>query len=158
MGQQQLLLFVFGSIIVGLATVAGMNAYEESRKQAAIDQITQKALEIATDVQAYVARPPHMRVDNARPNADEGKLIIGFSELPKYETVDDGYTDGDYFTELAHYSLNGYDSLPEEYNENACPGSDPANTVNAYSEEFGVSVCVSITGSSEDDLEAGVAE
>jgi len=158
MGQQQLLLLVLSTIIVGLATVAGLSAYEESRKQASIDQITQQALEIATDVQAYIARPPHMRPDNSRPNADDGKLIIGFSELLKYETKDDDRNGQDYFTELARYSLNGFASLPEEYNENACPGSDPANSVNAYSEELDVSVCVSITGTSKDDLEAGVAE
>jgi hypothetical protein len=50
MEQQQLLLLVLASITVGLATLAGVQAFSQSQRQAAIDQITQQALEIAIDV------------------------------------------------------------------------------------------------------------
>ena len=66
MGQQQLLLLVLVSVIVGLATVAGINAYQESQKQSAINHITQKAIEIATSVQEYAARPDYLRPDAPR--------------------------------------------------------------------------------------------
>ena len=158
MGQQQLLLLVLSTVIVGLATIAGVQSFNESQHQAAIDQMTQKALKIAVDVQTYAKRPAHMRLSNSTAGDDDEELVVGFSELPKYETEDDGVGGDDYFTELAQYSLNGSSSLPEGYNDGACPDNDPVNTVNAYSEQHDVSVCVGIAGPSKDDLEAGVAE
>ena len=158
MGQQQLLLLTLGTIIVGFATLAGIEAYDRSQRQAAIDQITQQALEIAIDVQTYTKRPAHMRLGNNTAEDDDDELVVGFSELPHYDTEDDNSGGDDYFTELAQYSLNGSNSLPEGYNDDACPDNDPVNTVNAYSEQHDVSVCVGIAGPSKDDLEAGVAE
>ena len=158
MGQQQLLLLVLASIIVGLATIAGVQAFSESQHQAAVDQMTQKALEIAIDVQTYTKRPVHMRLGNDTAEDDDNELVVGFSELPHYDTEDDNSGGDDYFTELAQYSLNGSNSLPEDYNDDACPDNDPVNTVNAYSEQHDVSVCVGVAGPSKDDLEAGVAE
>ena len=158
MGQQQLLLLVLSTIVVALATLAGIEAYDRSQHQAAVDQMTQKALEIAIDVQTYTKRPSHMRLGNNTAEDDDDELVVGFSELPHYDTQADSAGGEDYFTEWAQYSLNGSNSLPEGYNEGACPGNDPVNTVNAYSEQHDVSVCVGIAGPSKDDLEAGVAE
>jgi len=156
MGQQQLLLLVLVSVIVGLATVAGINAYQESQKQSAINHITQKAIEIATSVQEYAARPDYLRPKN---QTGEKDLVIDFSELQHYETVEDGYG-GDHVDPYATYSLNGHNSLPDAYDEDGdpCPDNNPINTVEAYSEKYDVSVCVSINGTTKDDLEAGVAE
>ena len=158
MGQQQLLLLVLITIVVGFATVAGLNAYQESNKRSAINHITQKALEIAVDVQTYAKRPAHMRLSNSTAEDDDDELVVGFSELPHYDTQADGAGGEDYFTEWAQYSLNGHSSLPGDYDPDACPDNDPVNTVNAYSEQHAVSVCVGIAGPSKDDLEAGVAE
>ena len=83
---------------------------------------------------------------------------MGFSELPYYDTEDDNSGGDDHFTEWAQYSLNGHSSLPEDYNTDVCPDNNPVNTVNAYSERHNVSVCVGITGSSKDGLEAGVVK
>ena len=158
MGQQQLLLLTLGTIIVGFATLAGIEAYDRSQHQAAVDQVTQKALEIAVDVQTYAKRPAHMRLDNSTAGDGDDELVVGFSELPHYDTQADGAGGEDYFTEWAQYSLNGHSSLPGDYDPDACPDNDPVNTVNAYSEQHDVSVCVGIAGPSKDDLEAGVAE
>lgn len=158
MGQQQVLLLLLSTVVVGLAIVAGLTAFEESQKQSAIDQMTRQALEIAIDVQTYTKRPPRMRVGNSTAEDGEGELVVGFSELPKYETVEDGRGGDDYFTDLARYSLNGFNSLPDKYNQDACPENDPVNTVNAYSRRHDVCVCVGIAGRSEEDLETGVAE
>jgi hypothetical protein len=157
-GQQQLLLLTLGTIIVGFATLVGIEAYDRLQHQAAAEQMTQKALEIAIDVQTYAKRPAHMRLSNSTAEDDDDELVVGFSELLKYDTEDDGTGGDDYFTEWAQYSLDGSNSLPEGYNEDACPDNDPVNTVNAYSEQHDVSVCVGIAGPSKDDLEAGVAE
>ena len=154
MGQQQLLLLVLITIIVGLATVAGINAYQESEKQSAINHITQKSIEIASDVQEYAARPDYMRSEN---QTGETELVVDFSELKQYQTDDDQWS-GDHMDPFATYSLNGHSSLPNGYNDDACPDNNPINTVEAYSQEHDVSVCVSITGTSVDDLNAGVAK
>ena len=154
MGQQQLFLLVLTTIIVGLATVAGINAYQESQKQSAINHITQKAVEIASDVQEYAVRPAHMRPEN---QTGEKDLVVDFGELSMYET-NGASGNGDHVDPYATYSLNGHSTLPDGYNPEACPNDSPINTVEAYSSEHDVSVCVSITGPSADDLEAGVAE
>jgi len=60
MGQQQLLLLVLTTIIVALAAFAGIQAFSESQRQSAIDQMTQKALDIAIEVQTlYEATSAH---------------------------------------------------------------------------------------------------
>jgi len=153
-GQQQLLLLVLTTIIVGLATVAGFNAYQESRKQSATDHITQKAIEIAMDVQVYARRPGTHRSENTTGDSD---LVVDFGELSHYET-DGSAHDGDHVDPYATYSLNGHSTLPEGYNPDACPENSSVNTVEAYSRAHDVSVCVSITGTTVDDLTTGVAE
>jgi hypothetical protein len=87
----------------------------------------------------------------------EKDLVVDFGELSHYET-DGSSHDGDHVDAYATYSLNGHSTLPGKYNPDACPDNNPVNTVEAYSREHDVSVCVSITGTSADDLEAGVAE
>lgn len=59
---------------------------------------------------------------------------------------------------MATYSLNGHNSRANDYDESACLDNNSINTVEAYSSEHKVSVCVSVTGMSANDLEAGVAE
>jgi len=59
---------------------------------------------------------------------------------------------------VATYSLNGHNSRPNDYDESACPDNNPINTVEAYSRAHDVSVCVRITGTSVDDVNAGVAQ
>lgn len=82
-----------------------------------------------------------------------GDLVVRFSELPPDDTEDDGAGDDDYSDQVATSSLNGHSSLPDGYNPDACPDDG----FNAYIEEHDVSVCVSITGTSADDLDAGMA-
>jgi hypothetical protein len=57
MGQQQLLLLVLATVVVGLATVAGIEAFDQGKSQAANDALTQKALSIAADIQAQAQKP-----------------------------------------------------------------------------------------------------
>ena len=152
MGQQQFLLLVLTTIIVGLATVAGLNAYQESRKQSAIDHMTQKAIEIATDVQVYAHRSSMYRSENT---TGDRNLVVDFGELSHYETNDSSHQ-GDHVDPYATYSLNGHSTLPDGYNPEACPNNSPINTVEAYSRAHDLSVCVSITGPSAEDLKVGV--
>jgi hypothetical protein len=57
MGQQQLLLLVLGIVIVGLAVVAGINAFSENQEKSTKDAIVNEGMRIATDVQAWRLKP-----------------------------------------------------------------------------------------------------
>ena len=50
MGQQQLLLLVLSTVIVGLATVAGIQAFSENQEQATEDALVQRAINIGNDI------------------------------------------------------------------------------------------------------------
>lgn len=57
MGQQQLLLLVLSTVIVGLATVAGIQAFSENQAQADQDALTQKGVTIASDIRGLASKP-----------------------------------------------------------------------------------------------------
>lgn len=57
MGQQQLLLLVLSTVIVGLATVAGIQAFSENQQQAEEDALVQRAINIGNDVLAAHNEP-----------------------------------------------------------------------------------------------------
>ncbi len=57
MGQQQLLLLVLGIVIVGLAVVAGINAFQENQLKSNKDALVNEAVRIATDIQAWKLKP-----------------------------------------------------------------------------------------------------
>lgn len=57
MGQQQLLLLVLGIVIVGLAVVAGINAFSENQKKSNKDALVTEAFRLATDAQAWKLKP-----------------------------------------------------------------------------------------------------
>ena len=57
MGQQQLLLLVLGIVIVGLAVVAGIQAFQQNQQQSSIDAMANEALRVATDIQAWRQKP-----------------------------------------------------------------------------------------------------
>ncbi|PSQ75435.1 MAG: hypothetical protein BRD35_09250 [Bacteroidetes bacterium QH_7_62_13] len=60
MGQQQLLLLVLSTVIVGLATVAGIQAFSENQAQASQDALVQRGTAIASDIQGLAGRPEQM--------------------------------------------------------------------------------------------------
>lgn len=60
MGQQQLLLLVLSTVIVGLATVAGIQAFSENQEQATQDALLQRANTLASDIAAAAQQPTQM--------------------------------------------------------------------------------------------------
>ncbi|HKI46390.1 MAG TPA: hypothetical protein VKA08_13760 [Balneolales bacterium] len=60
MGQQQLLLVILVTIIVGIATVVALNVFGASAKNANIDAVRQDILTIASSGQAYFIKPTMM--------------------------------------------------------------------------------------------------
>ena len=57
MGQQQLLLLVLATVIVGLATVAGIQAFDEGQSQATQDALVQRGLDIGNKILAAHGKP-----------------------------------------------------------------------------------------------------
>jgi hypothetical protein len=60
MGQQQLLLLVLATVIVGLATVAGIQAFDEGQAQASQDALVQRATDLASDIKAAESKPAQL--------------------------------------------------------------------------------------------------
>lgn len=58
MGQQQLTLLVLGVVVVGIAAVAGLQAFGEGRAKAHKDAAVSDAVRIVSRVQAWKLRPP----------------------------------------------------------------------------------------------------
>lgn len=57
MGQQQLLLLVLGIVIVGIAVVAGIQAFSEGKSKAQQDAAVSDAMRIISDTQAWKLKP-----------------------------------------------------------------------------------------------------
>jgi hypothetical protein len=69
MGQQQLLLLVLSTVVVGLATVAGIQAFE-GQSQATQDALTQRALSIGNDIYAATQKPAQLGGVNISSNSN----------------------------------------------------------------------------------------
>ena len=80
MGQQQLLLLVLATVIVGLATVAGIQAFDQGQSQAANDALTQRAVSIASDIQGQANKPGQLG-GLPDPNAEESSYDATTEEV-----------------------------------------------------------------------------
>ncbi len=60
MGQQQLLLLVLSAVIVGLAVLAGIEAFDQGERQATRDALVQRAISVGTDILAAHQKPPQL--------------------------------------------------------------------------------------------------
>ena len=86
MGQQQLLLLVLSTVIVGLATVAGIQAFDEGQSQAANDALTQRAVSVASDIQAQAKKPAQL--GGIDPTSDGNTTIANAIGIEKPDSVD----------------------------------------------------------------------
>jgi hypothetical protein len=57
MGQQQLLLLVLAIVIVGIATVVGIQAFSENAKKNNADSLVNDGIRFASDAQAWMLKP-----------------------------------------------------------------------------------------------------
>jgi hypothetical protein len=109
MGQQQLLLLVLATVIVGLATVAGIQAFDENRNQAAADALSQKASSLAADVKAIAEKPQQIGgVDKGSATTTEIAQRLGTAQ--EEVTVP---TAGDGTCSVAN--VNSTDSNPSDF-------------------------------------------
>ena len=144
MGQQQLLLLVLATVIVGLATVAGIQAFDQNQTQANGDALSTTALEIASEVQAWSQKPSQLGgggtdwsgSDLTAPTLSE--LVYGSDP---YET-----SNGNKFTITSDCS-----------GSSATVGNSPKMAVHGVNAEYGNDVCVVIEGPGSEDIETGLS-
>lgn len=60
MGQAQLLLLVLGVVLVGIAIIAGINAYDVNNRRASVDALTHEAITIASTLQVWSQTPEQL--------------------------------------------------------------------------------------------------
>jgi hypothetical protein len=97
MGQQQLLLLVLSTVIVGLATVAGIQAFDENRTQAASDALNQKAAQLAADVKGVYEKPQQFGglgsdFSSSPPSESEIESKLGIDGTVSVPAAGDGAT------------------------------------------------------------------
>ena len=77
MGQQQLLLLVLTVVIVGLAVVIGIEAFDENERKSRMDTMTNEAVRIAAEAQAWSLKSPVFD----GPEDGEGFAELAFARL-----------------------------------------------------------------------------
>jgi len=99
MGQQQLLLLVLGMVIVGIAVVAGIQAFSEGKAKADRDAAVSDAMRLISDIQAWKLKPSAFG-GGANANGFTG---VSFSAIG----ITDVTQDGKYKTVNGCYELTG---------------------------------------------------
>ena len=107
MGQQQLLLLVLGIVIVGIAILVGINAYSENSVKTNWDALLQDGLRIASDAQAWKAKPELFGGSPDAVKADSNDFAaVDFTQLA-YSQAMVGTT------QLCYVNINGtYTMIP----------------------------------------------
>ena len=90
MGQQQLLLLVLSTVIVGLATVAGIQAFSENQAQANRDALIQRANSLGAEILAAHNKPTQLGgIDLSSADSSAVKDAIGI-QTDENEAIDAG--------------------------------------------------------------------
>jgi len=122
MGQQQLLLVILVTIIVGIATVVAINTFSSASESANLDAVRQDMLTIASSAQQYYMKPDAL---GGGGNSFTGITVNNLGGVPG-ETNSSGFIfneNGSYeFTVQASgdsLQITGYPSSQDGYNEGA---------------------------------------
>jgi len=142
MGQQQLLLLVLATVIVGLATVAGIQAFDQGQVQSTQDALTQQAVSIASDIQAQVKKPSQFGGHDGSLSDASGNITL----------PDMGYeTDGDNLYQIPTGQcgfLKGGSNNPGSANSGASGGG----TIDVVCESTDAEVVAQISGLNSDEI------
>ena len=104
MGQQQLLLLVLATIIVGIATVVGIQAFSQNNVKSNADAMMNDAIRIASDAQAWTQKSkPFGGPTNYGP---DGFAEVTF-ELLGYSAVGSDTDNDDTNDTFTYSTLNG---------------------------------------------------
>ena len=103
MGQQQLLLLVLGIVIVGIAVVAGIQAFSEGKGKAEQDAAVTDAMRIISDVQAWKLKPQAFGGGSGTADANFAAL----NSLKPLGYPNAGTTADKYTTSSGCYTISG---------------------------------------------------
>ena len=151
MGQQQLLLLVLATVIVGLATVAGIQAFEQGSVRANQDALTQTAVKIASDMQAQAKKPTQFGGEGATQigsGGGDGEGVITLSDMGYETSTSSGFHSGSstvYETSDGECSIEEGDTSNSTDLEVLCESSD-------------AKVVVTIGGLDSDEVETTTQE
>jgi hypothetical protein len=137
MGQQQLLLLVLATVIVGLATVAGIQAFEQGSVRANQDALTQTAVKIASDIQSQVEEPSQFGGYDGDLGSASGNVTLG--ELG-YETSSNLYSTTDGECAITSGGANSNSASPSNGSEVSASSSSSNIVVTCASSDNDVSV------------------
>ncbi len=104
MGQQQLLLLVLGIVIVGIAAVAGIQAFSEGKASAKADATVADASRAITDIQAWYFKPKPFGGGGEDTTSFEG---FKWSNIGRNAADDAGSVDTKYETANACMTIAG---------------------------------------------------
>lgn len=141
MGQQQLILLVLATVIVGLATVVGIRAFSENNIKSNADAMVQDAVRIASDAQSWKVKPQAM---GGQDNANKGTL----TDFTGADLSSLGYDDGT----NGYCNLNGCYTVAPSATELVISGTTENSegsfsTLNTHS-----TVTVTVTGITDSDI------
>ena len=106
MGQQQLLLVILVTIIVGIATVVALNVFGTQADEANRDAVREDILGAAANAQGYYLRPEMM--DGGGGEFTDMEIErLGIPGSDDHEGTPMEGTDGDWFNENGAYAFSG---------------------------------------------------
>ena len=139
MGQQQLILLVLATIIVGLAIVVGIRAFNENAIKSNSDALVQDVVRMANDAQAWKQKPAPFGGQQPADCAADPCAEPDFSGLDDLNQLG-------YFTDTAIYTnLNG------TYTIQAAGGAAGVQ-ISGYSARYDNCVRVTVTGITDNDI------
>ena len=115
MGQQQLLLLVLGMVIVGIAVVAGIQAFSEGKEKADRDAAISDAMRVISDIQAWKLKPVAFGGGASTNTADFSG--VSFQALGIDPANDGGSDNAAYETINACVTLTGSNSKAQVLDE-----------------------------------------
>lgn len=146
MGQQQLLLLVLGIVIVGIAVVAGIQAFSEGKSKSERDAAAGDAMRIVSDIQAWMMKPAAF--GGGAGTSDE----VNFTKLG-YPKAESGETVGVQSNETEYYTMSGCYTVSGQANgvvELTVKLKDPKQSDGSCDETYAT---VKVSGPKVDDIE-----
>src|SRR5690606_1669794 len=150
MGQAQLLLIVLGVVLVGIAIIAGIQAYDQNNRKASVDALTHDAMRIASDLQTWAQKP--VQLGGPETPGDFTKAVTG--------VTDGNATTGNVTLEILGYTVDSGDGTTAGSGRFVNANGECALAVTAAlaasiecgNENIGTAVVVAISGLSDNDI------
>ena len=151
MGQQQLLLLVLGIVIVGLAVVVGIEAFNENKSNSTVDAMVNDIVRIGSDFQAWSLKPQAF----GGPSEGEGFTNVSLERVGYTTAVLEGTPS--YSTMTGTYAIYQASETTADcvivlgYSNNAISGGT-IDTENA------AVVAIRISGPDPEDIQTGLGD